>query len=212
MLSSLSSTIITVFDIAELPKWNICRQRIAIAGLTWGRQAPYPLPLRERVSDCADTLAFREQRLTSAIARTSAETLGRRKRCDQARISRRRHCRRDVHGATAEREIECVSTEQVHQGDEDEQEGRLPAGSAADQVRLAKNGDQHDGERHERRHAVKNADEAAARRGQGEGDRDELKRQIDRDEPRHVEAEPLRCQACLQPWERSYKPKEIHFP
>jgi hypothetical protein len=26
MLSSLSSTIITVFDIAELPRWNVCRR------------------------------------------------------------------------------------------------------------------------------------------------------------------------------------------
>src|SRR5499427_10680301 len=72
---------------------------------------------------------------------TSAETLRKRKRAAAAMSGR--PDRRDIHGAAAERDVERVSAEQVDQGDEDEQERRLPARLGADQVRLSEHGDEH---------------------------------------------------------------------
>ena len=59
-------------------------------------------------------------------------------------------------------------------------------------VQLSEDRDQHDRKRHQRSHPVHHADEATGGRGQRKGNRDELKRQIDRGEPRHVESETLR--------------------
>src|SRR5262249_18749734 len=63
--------------------------------------------------------------------------------------------------------------------------------------------------------AAHHAEEAAGGRGKGEGNRGELKREIDRGEPRHVEAEPLRREQAEHPIharERSCEPKEVHLP
>jgi hypothetical protein len=52
---------------------------------------------------------------------------------------------------------------------------------------------------HQRGHTVRHADEAAGGRRQREGNRDELEREIDRGEPSHVEAQPIRGEQAERP-------------
>jgi len=99
--------------------------------------------------------------------------------------------RRYVHDSTAERNVERVAAEQVDYGDEDEQNRRFPALLRAEQLGLPKDDDEHDRQRHEWGHAVDHAEEAIRSRGQAEWNRNELKGQVNRREPSHVETKPL---------------------
>src|SRR5262249_25786166 len=88
ILSSLSSTIITVFDIAELPRCDVCRQPRR-QRRTYTRATRFsPSHLTAEGIGVRRHVCFRAQRLTSAIAPTSAETLRKRKRCRQAYVTR----------------------------------------------------------------------------------------------------------------------------
>src|SRR5262249_52215460 len=150
---------------------------------------------------------------------TSAETLRKRKRAAAAMSGR--PDRRDIHGAAAERDVERVSAEQVDQGDEDEQERRLPARLGADQMRLSEQvGIPNTGKNTTAsgRHGAPAApppEEAAGGGGQGEGNRGELNGEKNRGEPPQVKPEPLRREQAEHPIharERSCEPKEVHLP
>src|SRR6516164_5273440 len=106
MLSSLSSTIITVFDIADLSK---------------STPALFPAIRAATASSPVPRLATQP----STGLGSSAETLRKHKWAIAAMSGR--PDRRDIHGAAAERDVEGVSAEQVDQGNEDEQEGRPPS-------------------------------------------------------------------------------------
>src|SRR6516162_2647970 len=205
MLSSLSSTIITVFDIADPLPRSFPRAAPSVT-LPFAREdfrsAAAPSPVVENCDSRAMHSVLMPRRYANANGGAGRRVSGRRNR-------------RDVHDAAAERDIEPVSAEQIHQRDEDEQKGRLPARLGADEVRLSEHRDQHDGERHQRSHTVHHADKATGGGGQRERNRDELKRQIDRGEPGHVEAEPFggeEPEYPVQAWERSRKPEKIHLP
>src|SRR5689334_21633770 len=201
MLSSLSSTIMTVFDIPDLStvprapgaprEDHDCMAGFAQASpgvVASACNCGIRTLVRIRYGNANPDVLFiqptaRRVRI-KAINFSSLRTLLRAfDRFLTGRRSSPRRGRRYIHGTAAEREIERIAAEQVDDGDEDQQEGRLPALRRADQLRLAEHHDQHDRERNLRGHAVHHADEAVAGRGQAEWNRDELVGQIEGGEP-----------------------------
>ena len=122
----------------------------------------------------------------------------------------------DIHGPAAERDIERVSAEQVDHGHEDEQESGLPAllrcrcrcGLPNTTISTTASGTS------EAMPSTTPTNRLAAD-GKREGNREQLEGQIDRGEPRHVEAQPVRgeqAERAFHALERAGEPEEVDLP
>src|SRR5215475_1349226 len=105
MLSSLSSTIITVFDIADPSPRSFPRAAPSVT-LPFAREGTRSAAAPSPVVENCDSRAIQSVLMPRRYANANSGA--------DRRISGRRN-RRDVHGAAAKRDIERVSAEQVDQ-------------------------------------------------------------------------------------------------